>query len=302
MWGMSPYFLRGAYTPLITPFKDGAVDYEAFARFVDWQISQGSHGVVVGGTSGEFTSLSVSERENLLRVAIEVAKRRAFVIAQTGATAISDTLALTEQAGQAGAAAVMVVTPPYIKPTQDGLHAFYREVARRTDRPLLIYQIESRTNVTVELETLALLLQECPTLVGMKHSDENRDYAYAVIGRHGPDFRLFLGSSQIAWDLIPDGAAGLIVALGNIVPHAIRRMCDDAASGNTGSAMRIHETIAHVNSAAFLETSPGPLKYMAWRMGLIPRLEYRLPLIPPSDALAARLDVALDAAGLLPAP
>lgn len=302
MWGMSHAFLRGAYTPVITPFKDGAVDYEAFARFVDWQIAQGSNGIVVGGTSGEFTSLSVSERENLLRVAVEVTKRRAFVIAQTGAASAADTLALTEHAGQAGASAVLTLTPMYAKPTQEGLIAFYREVARRTDRPLLIYQIASRTNVTLEVETLARLLQECPTLVGMKHSDDDRDYAYAVLGRHGPDFRLFLGSSQIAWDLIPDGAAGLIIALGNIVPHAIRRMCDDATHGNTGSAMRIHETIAHVNDAAFLETSPGPVKYMAWRMGLIQRLEYRLPLLPPSEALAARLDVALDAAGLLPAP
>lgn len=300
MWGKSNAFLRGAYTPVITPFRDGAVDYEAFAQFIDWQIGQGSQGLVVGGTSGEFTSLSVTERENLVRVAVSVAKRRAFVVAQTGAASVADTLALTEHAGQAGAAAVMVVTPMYTKPTQAGLIAFYREVARRTDRPVLIYQIPSRTSITVQVETLAVLMDACPNLVGMKQSDDERGYSYAVLGRYGANFRLFMGSSQIAWDMIADGAAGLIVALANIVPHAIRRICDDAISGNTGAAMRIHESIAALNSAAFLETSPGPVKYMAWRMGLIPRLEYRLPLIPPSDELAARLDVALDAAGLLP--
>jgi 4-hydroxy-tetrahydrodipicolinate synthase len=297
---MSNSFLRGAYTPVITPFKNGAVDYEAFAQFVDWQISHGSHGIVVGGTAGEFTALSVTERENLLRVALSVAKRRAFVVAQTGAASAQDTLSLTEHAGQAGAAAVLVLTPMYAKPTQAGLVSFYREVGRRTDRPLLIYQNASRTSVSVNVETLASIFEGCPNLVGMKQSDEERSYSYAVLGRYGSAFRLFMGSSQIAWDMIPDGAAGLIVALANIVPRAIRQICDNAAQGDTASAMRIHESIATLNSAAFLEPSPGPIKYMAWRMGLIPHLEYRLPLIPPSADLAARLDVALDASGLLP--
>jgi 4-hydroxy-tetrahydrodipicolinate synthase len=165
---------------------------------------------------------------------------------------------------------------------------------------LLIYQITSRAGVTVELDTLSAIAETCPTLVGMKQSDDDRLYFYQARDRLGPNFRMFMGQSQIAWDLIPDGAAGLIVAIGNIVPHAIRRMCDAAAAHHTAEAMQIHESIAGLNVAAFLETSPGPVKYMAWRMGLIPRLEYRLPLVAPTGEMMARLDVALDAAGLLP--
>ena len=300
MWGMSQHFLRGAYTPLITPFKDGAVDYEAYAAFVEWQISQGANGLVVGGTSGESSALSVTERMNLLRTALSVAKRRAHVIAATGAASFADTLALTEHATEAGAAAVLVLTPMFARPTQAGMVRYYTELARRTDRPVLIYQISSRTNATLGMDALSDVVASCPNVVGMKQSDDDREYVHTALDRFGPNFRIFMGLSEISWDLIEDGATGLIVAVSNILPHAIRRICDAASSGRTAEAMQIHETLAGVNSAAFLETSPGPIKYMAWRLGLIPRLEYRLPLIPPSDEVAARIDVALDAGGLLP--
>jgi 4-hydroxy-tetrahydrodipicolinate synthase len=296
---MAQQFLRGAYTPLITPFKNGVVDYEAYAGFIDWQIGQGVHGVVVAGTSGEASSLTVTERQNLLRVALSVAKRRAHVIAATGAASFADTLALTEHATQAGASAVLVLTPMFAKPTQAGMVRYYTELARHTDRPVLVYQITSRTNATLEFDALAEIVAACPNLVGMKQSDDDRDFVYAALQRFGRDFRIFLGLSEIAWDLIEEGAAGLIVAIANIAPHSIRLICDAATSGHTAEAMHIHETLAGVNSQAFVETSPGPIKYMAWRMGLIPRLEYRLPLIAPRDEVAARIDVALDAAGLL---
>jgi len=297
---MSQHFLRGAYTPLITPFKNGAVDYESYASLVDWQINQGINGLVVCGTSGEAASLSVSERMNLLRTALSVAKRRAPVIAATGAASFNDTVTLTEHATEAGAAAVLVLTPMFAKPTQIGMVRYYSELARHTDRPLLIYQISSRTNTTLSLESLSELVTTTPNIIGMKQSDDDRAYVLDALARFGPNFRVFMGVSEIAWDLSEDGAAGLIVAISNIAPHAVRRICDAAAGGRTAEAMQIHETLAGVNAAAFIETSPGPIKYMAWRMGLIPHLEYRLPLVMPSNETMARLDVALDAAGLLP--
>lgn len=297
---MSQHFLRGAYTPLITPFKDGAVDYESYARLVEWQINEGINGLVVCGTSGEAASLSVTERMNLLRTAISVAKRRAHVIAATGAASYADTVTLTEHATEAGAAAVLVLTPMFAKPTQVGMVRYFTQLARHTDRPLLIYQISSRTNSTLSLDALSEIAGASPNVIGMKQSDDDRAYVLEALARFGPNFRIFMGLSELAWDQMEDGAAGLIVAVSNIAPHAVRLICDAAGSGQTAEAMRLHETLVGINSACFIETSPGPIKYMAWRMGLITQLEYRLPLVLPSDEIMARLDVALDAAGLLP--
>jgi 4-hydroxy-tetrahydrodipicolinate synthase len=292
-------FLRGAYTPLITPFRDGKVDLDAYAAFIDWQIRRGADGVLVAGTSGEPTALTVDERRAMLEVAIGAAAKRVPVIAATGAASHADTAALTEHASRSGADAVLVLTPMFAKPTQRGLVAFYADIARRTDKPLLIYQISSRTNAVLGLEALAEIMAQAPHVVGMKQSDADRDYVRQALARFGPDFRVFMGLSEIAWDMIPEGACGLIVALANVMPGACAEIARLAAAGHVSEAAAAHGRLKDLNAAAFLETSPVPVKYMAWRMKTIPCLEYRLPLVAPAPEAMAAMDRALAAAGLI---
>lgn len=296
---LSKSFLRGAYTPLITPFNGWAVDYDAFARFVDWQIRNGANGLVVGGTSGEPTSLTVTERQNLLRIAVSVARHRVPVIAHTGASSLADTWALTEHAEQVGTDAVMIMMPPFVKPPQRGLRSFVAYVARGTSRPILIYQIPSRTASTLEIDTLEAICEKVPSVVGMKQSADDDEYTEALVERMGPDFRVFMGLPEIAYEKIPSIAGGLIVAIANVIPGKIAKICEAATNGDVAEAASLKADISDLNESAFLDTSPIGVKYMAWKMGLIPSGECRLPLVPPRPADIKVMDAALEDANLL---
>lgn len=292
-------FLRGAYTPLVTPFNGWAVDYDAFARFVDWQIRNGAEGLLVGGTSGEPMALTVTERQNLLRTAIGAARRRVPVIAQTGGISLADTWSLTEHAEQVGADAVMLMMPPYTKPPQRGLKSYIGYVSRATSKPILLYQIPSRTASTLEIDTLEDLCEEVPSIVGLKQSSEDDAFDEQVASRLGGEFRVFMGLPKIAYESIPKTAGGLIVALANIVPGKIADICNHVTEGDASKAEVLREELSDLNDAAFLDTSPIGVKYMAWRMGLIPSGECRLPLVAPMPDDIETMDSALDAASLL---
>ncbi len=292
-------FLRGAFTPLITPFNGWAVDYDAFGRFVDWQIRNGAEGLVVGGTSGEPMALSITERQNLLRVAVSSARRRVPVVAQTGGVSLADTWALTEHAEQVGADAIMLMMPPFTKPPQRGLKAFISYISRATTKPILLYQIPSRTASTLEIDTLEDLCEDVPSIVGLKQSSEDETFDKEVVSRLGGGFRLFMGLPKIAFERIPKGASGLIVALANIVPGKIAAICAHAEKGEMSEASALREDLEDLNDAAFQDTSPIGVKYMAWKMGLITSGECRLPLMPPRPEDIKAMDEALETAGLL---
>lgn len=292
-------FLRGAYTPLVTPFNGWAVDYDAFARFVDWQIRNGAEGLLVGGTSGEPMALTVTERQNLLRTAIGAARRRVPVVAQTGGVSLADTWSLTEHAEQVGADAVMLMMPAFTKPPQRGLRSYIGYVSRATSKPILLYQIPSRTASTLEVDTIEDLCEDVPSIVGLKQSSVDDAFDEQVASRLGDEFRVFMGLPKIAYESIPKNAGGLIVALANIVPGKIAQICDHAAEGGTSKAESLRSELSDLNDAAFLDTSPIGVKYMAWRMGLIPSGECRLPLVAPQPDDIKAMDDALEAAGLL---
>lgn len=292
-------FLRGAYTPLITPFKGWVVDYDAFARFVDWQIRNGADGLVVGGASSEPTSLTMTERQNLLRIALSTARRRVPVIAHTGATSLADTWALTEHAEQVGADAVMLMMPPFIKAPQRGLSSYVAYVARVTTKPILIYQIPSRTASALEVDTLEALCEEVPSIVGMKQSSVDEALTKGIVSRMGEEFRVFMGLSELAYEMIPQLACGLIVAVANVVPRKISDLCKFATDGELAEAAEIKQSLNGVNTVAFQDTSPIGVKYMAWKLGLIPSGECRLPLMPPEPEHIEALDSALESAGLI---
>ncbi|NKB44644.1 MAG: 4-hydroxy-tetrahydrodipicolinate synthase [Alphaproteobacteria bacterium] len=292
-------FLRGAYTPLITPFNGWAVDYDAYARFVDWQIRNGAQGLVVGGTSGEPMSLTITERQNLLRIAISSARRRVPVVAQTGGASLADTWSLTEHAEQVGADAIMLMTPPFVKPPQRGLKSFLAYVSRATTKPILLYQIPSRTASTIEIDTLEDLCEDVPSIVGLKQSSEDEDFDAEVMSRLGSELRLFMGLPKIELERIPEGASGLIVALANLVPGKIAQICSYADERELTKAIALRAELEGLNDVAFRETSPVGVKYMAWKMGLITSGECRLPLMPPQPEDVEAMDDALEAANLL---
>ena len=294
--------LRGSYPPLVTPFRDGRVDLETFASLVDRQVRLGSHGIVVCGTTGEPSSLTLSERADLVRVAVEAVARRIPVVAATGSQSLAETLDLTVQAERVGADAVLVVTPYYIRPPQAGLIEYFIEVGRRTSLPLLIYHIPGRAAVSVTTDTVARIADRAPTLVGMKHAVNDLDFVTEVLARLGREFRVFCGLEALSLPMLAVGGAGVMNAVGNLAPDRVAALCQAVTSGKLAEARRLHDELFDLSQAIFLDTNPIPLKYMMTRMGLLPASDVRLPLVPiTDDARRSQLDAVLRRAGLLTA-
>jgi 4-hydroxy-tetrahydrodipicolinate synthase len=292
--------LRGSYPPVVTPFRDGRVDVETFSLLVERQVRLGSHGIVVAGTTGEPSSLTVAERAELLRVAVKVVARRIPIVAATGSQSLAETVELTLQAEQAGADAVLVVTPYYVRPPQAGLIEYFVEVGRRTSLPLLIYHIPGRAAVSVTVDTVARIAERLPSLVGIKHAVNDLEFVSEVLARCGRDFRVFCGLEALSLPMLVVGAAGVMNAVGNLAPDRVAALCEAVASGRLADARRLHDELFELNQAIFLDTNPIPLKYMMARLGLLPSPEVRLPLVPiGDDARRHRLDEVLRRAGLL---
>jgi 4-hydroxy-tetrahydrodipicolinate synthase len=293
-------FLRGSYPPLITPFKDGAVDYEAYASLVEYQIAEGSHGIVVNGTTSEPSTLTAEERARLVRVAVEASRKRIPVVAATGSQSHAETVWLTEQAVSAGADAVLVVTPYYIRPPQRGLVEYFVDVGRRTALPFLIYHIPGRAAVSVELDTMERIAEGLPTLVGIKQAVNDLGFVSQLLDRFGPEFRVFVGLEELSFPMLAIGASGLMNAVGNLAPRKVARLYEAVASGSLSEARALHYELFELNRAVFWDTNPIPIKYMMKRLGLIAANEHRLPMVPAEKTLAVRLDAVLDRAKLTP--
>lgn len=296
---LRPSFLAGSYTPLVTPFRDGAVDLETFAALVDRQIALGSHGVLITGTTAEPSSLTIDERAELVRVAVVTARGRIPVVAATGSQSYADTLTLTINAEKAGADAVLVVTPYYIRPPQQGLVDYFIAIGRCTGLPLLIYHIPGRAAVSIAVNTVARIADQLPTLVGMKHAVNDLEFVTEVLARCGREFRVFCGLEALSLPMLVVGAAGVMNAVGNIAPDRVAALCDAVATGNLAEARRLHDELFELNQAIFFDTNPIPLKYMMTRLGLLPRADVRLPLVPIADEQRGRLDEVLRRVGLL---
>lgn len=299
MIALDPGFLRGSYPPLVTPFRGGAVDLDAFATLVERQVALGSHGVLVAGTTGEPSSLSIAERIDVLRVAVTVARGRIPVVTATGSQSYADTLALTRNAEEAGADAVLVVTPYYIRPPQRGLVEYFVAIGQRTGLPLLIYHIPGRAAVSVTVDTVARIADRLPALVGMKHAVNDVEFVTEVLARCGRDFRVFCGLEALSLPMLAVGACGVMNAVGNIAPERVAALCRAVASGNLVEARRLHDELFELNQAIFVDTNPIPLKYMMARLGLLDCADVRLPLVPADDQQRAHLDEVLRRAGLL---
>lgn len=292
-------FLRGSYTPVVTPFRDGKVDLDQFARLIEHQIKGGSHGIVVAGTTGEATSLSIKEREQLFKKAVNTASRRIPIVAGAGAGSYEETLELCAAAEKAGVDALLVVTPYYVRPPQSGLVEYFLQIGKSTSLPLLIYHIPGRAAVSITTQTVAEIAEKTPNLVGIKHAVHELDLVSELLLKLGPDFRVFCGLESLSLPMLAIGAAGVMNAVGNLDPGRVAALCNAAARGDWEEARRLHYELFALAQAIFLDTNPIPLKYMMSRLGLLVTPEVRLPLVVLNSGREKVLDDVLRRGGLL---
>jgi 4-hydroxy-tetrahydrodipicolinate synthase len=278
--------LRGSIPPLITPFRDGAVDLDTYARIVEFQITRGSHGILINGTTSEPSTLTVAERNALVDCGLRTAAGRVPVVAATGSQSLAETKDLTAHAAAKGVDALLIVTPYYIKPSQRGLIEYYIEATRGIDVPWMIYHIPGRTAVSVTLETVVELARRSPTF---------------VLGAL-PDFKIFVGLEELSFPMMAIGAVGLMNAVGNLNPRAVADIAEAVEAGDLARGRLLHQQLLEVNKSVFYDTNPTPIKYMMKRLGIIPENEHRLPMVAASPELQKRLDGVLERSGLMNAP
>lgn len=292
--------LRGSIVPLVTPFDDAnQIDAAAIQRLVDWQLTEGTHGISVGGTTGEPSALTAAEREQLLRVTVAAVKGRAPVVLGTGSNNLEETLALTQVASELGADAALVIVPYYNKPSQEGLFQHFRTVAGSVPNlPVIVYNIPGRTATNMEPATLKRLRAACPNVIGVKEANKDFEQVSQVLHTVGRDFLVYSGIEALCYPMLAVGGAGHISATANILPRPVADLYNLVAQGDYAGARDLHFRLLELNQALFWETNPAPVKAAMGMMGLI-RPAVRLPLVSISDAHRAGLEKVLADYGLL---
>lgn len=280
-----PSRLRGSIAPLFTPFtEDGAVDHDSLRTMVRWQIANGSSGVSIGGSTGEPGAQSRAERAAAIRtVAAETAGRIAF-LPGTGSASLPETLELTGIARDAGADAVLVVTPYYARPTQQALYIWYSTVALEfPELPIIAYNVPARTAVDLAPETFARLFREHDNIVGIKET--TRDFEHFSRVRHlcGPEVLMWSGIELLCLPLIAIGGTGFLSALANIAPAALAQTFAAADAGDWERARELHYGVHPLVDLLFVETNPAPAKWLMAQRGLIRSAQVRPPLIPLTE-------------------
>jgi len=291
--------IRGSLTPLVTPFRDGEIDWTAVDRLVDRQLDAGGHGITVAGTTGEPASLSLEEREALFVRAVEAARGRGPVLAGTGTNEMRDTLRLTAAAARAGVTAALVVTPYFVNPDQRGLHDWYERIADASEIPVILYDIPGRSGVALSLETTEALSHHA-NIVGVKLARPDLVHASQVIAACGPEFGVYSGVEALCYPLLALGGAGHVSATGNLFPGELAEMADAAFRGDLATARRLHYELLEVNEAIFFTTNPVPIKAMLSLAGIITP-DVRPPLSSADKELFGRLEPVLARRGITPA-
>ncbi len=291
--------LRGSFPPLVTPFRGDAVDLDAYGRLVEHHINGGSHGILVNGTTAEPSTLTVDERNEIVSLAVSTSSGRVPVIAATGSQSLAETLALSTHAERAGADALLVVTPYYIRPPQRGLVEYYVEVCGQVEIPVLVYHIPGRTAVSMEVDSFVQVRERCPNLLGVKHASTDLSFVIDLLLALGDDFRIFVGLESLSFPMLAMGAAGLMNAVGNLDPARVAALCEAVDASDLKRARELHNALVELSQAIFFETNPIPLKYMMKRISALDRNEHRLPMVPATAELERRLDAVLERAGLL---
>jgi 4-hydroxy-tetrahydrodipicolinate synthase len=289
---------QGSLVAMVTPFHDGRVDEAKLRELVEFHVANGTDGLVPCGTTGESPTLSHDEQQRVVEIVIQQARGRIPVVAGTGSYSTAAAIEMTAHAARAGAAGALVVTPYYNKPTQQGLYEHYRAIAQAVpDLPLIVYNIQGRTAVNVETETLARLAQ-IPSIVGVKEASGSLDQMTAVILACGPDFTVLSGDDNLTLPLMSVGGRGVISVVGNFLAREVADVTHAALEGDWKRARDLHLKLYPVCKAMFIETNPIPVKEAMAMLGMI-RAEWRLPMCPMTPANREKLRQALIQAGVL---
>jgi 4-hydroxy-tetrahydrodipicolinate synthase len=288
--------IRGSMPALITPMRGGTVDEAALRKLVNWQIAQGSHGLVPCGTTGESPTLTNDEIRRVVEIVVEEAKGRVPVIAGAGSNSTAHTIELTRIVKEAGADAALSVTGYYNKPSQEGLYRHYAAIADAVDIPLIVYNIPGRAIVEITVETMARLAK-LKTVIGVKDATSNMARQVRERTACGKTWRMLSGDDATAYAYMAQGGHGCISVTANIAPKLCADFQNACMQGAYERALALQEQLMPLHDALFVEPSPAPAKYAASLIGTASD-EVRLPLVPASDAARAKIRDAMTASGI----
>jgi 4-hydroxy-tetrahydrodipicolinate synthase len=293
-----PATMRGSIVPLVTPFTAaGSLDEPALEGLIEWQIDSGSHGISVTGTTGEPSALSLDERERVMEVAARAVGGRVPFVPGTGTNNLDETIRLTRAAEALGADAALVIVPYYNRPSQEGLHRYFRALAGEARLPIVIYNIPGRTAVNMAPSTMARLRRDAPGIVGVKESNKDFEHVSRVLYECGRDFLVYSGIELLCYPMLAIGGAGHVSATANVFPREVADLYNHVAAGRWKEAVDLHYHLLPMNDVLFVETNPGPLKWVMGKLGMIdPHL--RPPLCEPSADNQKRLQEVMDHYGL----
>jgi len=289
--------LAGSITALVTPFKDGAVDEASFRKFINWQIENGTHGLVPVGTTGESPTLSHKEHERVIEITVDEVRGRVPVIAGAGSNSTAEAIAFSKHAEQVGADAVLIVTPYYNKPTQAGMYAHFKAINDAIGIPILIYNIPARSVIDMSVDTMARLY-ELRNIVGVKDATANIARVSQQRRAMGPDFLQFSGEDATALGFMAHGGHGCISVTANAAPRLCSELQNACLKGDYAAALKVQDRLMPLHDSLFVETNPSPVKYAASVLGLMQE-DVRLPLIPVTEGTRKVVRSAMVHAGLV---
>jgi 4-hydroxy-tetrahydrodipicolinate synthase len=288
----------GTYTAIVTPFKNGQIDEPALERLLRLQLKAGVDGIVPVGTTGESPTVDYEEHIRLVKLTVKLVAGRAKVLAGTGGNSTKEAVFLTQQAEKAGADGSLQVAPYYNKPTQEGLFQHFRQIARETKLPIVLYSIPGRCGIEIGVETVKRLAGHCKNIVGIKEAGGNPDRVSQLRAALGPRFEILSGDDALTLPFMAVGAQGVISVASNVIPRQVAQMVKAFAAGKLHEALKLHQKYYPLFKDLFIESNPVPVKAALAMLGQIEE-EYRLPLVPMNAKNREVLRETMKACGLL---
>jgi len=285
--------LRGAYCPLIVPFRDEKIDYDTYGKLIERQIAEGTHGLLVNATSGEPTMLTVEERAQLVEFVIKTSAGRRPVCAGTASESFDENASLVDRFDRAGADSILVVTPIYSVPPQRGAVSYFAALGARTERPFLIYHIPARSGFTLTVDTLAAIKDRVPHFSGLKNTDTDVGFVTGALARLGRGFRIFAGLELPSLPMLGIGGCGMMITASNVAPGMVSQLYEAFAKRDLDGAIALNLKLYPLFRGVALESSPIPVKYMLKRLGVLKTNEHRSPMAPASPEIEKQLDKVL---------
>jgi len=290
--------IHGSLVAIVTPFKNGKIDEDALKKLIEFQIENGTHGIVPCGTTGESPTLSHEEHEYVIELTVKAVKKRVPVVAGTGSNSTKEAIRLTRFAEQIGADAALLVVPYYNKPTQEGLYLHFKQIASQVRIPLILYNIPGRSGVNLNPETILRLAKDCKNIIGVKEASGSLTQASKILYLCGRDFLLYSGEDALNFPLLAIGARGFITVTANVVPRDVADLYELYIKGEIDKARDLHYRLLPLNDALFIETNPIPVKAALSMMDKI-AYEYRYPLCQMSENNYLELKKALTDYGII---